>query len=283
MTYRGILVPVCLLATGCGAVLDPQGPVGRAQRVILFDAVAIMLAIGVPAIVGTLAVAWWFRAGNARAVRRPQWSFSGRIEIVTWSVPLMTILFLGGIAWLGAHALDPMRGLEGEGEPLEVQVVALDWKWLFIYPDAGVASVNRLVLPVGAPVTFHITSASVMTAFFIPQLGSMIYAMNGMESRLNLAADTPGQYRGMASHYSGAGFPGMHFVVDAVPAERFGGWVAETRQAEKALDAAAYAELGRQSSDVAPFVYGRVDPALFAGIVSRRIPAAVPGQAEAAR
>jgi cytochrome o ubiquinol oxidase subunit 2 len=133
------------------------------------------------------------------------------------------------------------------------------------------------------PVTFHITSASVMTAFFIPQLGSMIYAMNGMETRLNLAADTPGQYRGMASHYSGAGFPGMHFVVDAVPAERFAGWVAETRQAEKALDAAAYAELGRQSSDVAPFVYGRVDPALFAGIVSRRIPAAVPGQAEAAR
>ncbi len=282
MSHRRIL-PLCLLFAGCGAVLDPQGPVGSAQRTILFNAVAIMLVIVVPVIVGTLALAWWFRAGNPRARRRPEWSYSGSLELITWSIPLMVILFLGGITWIGAHALDPARALASPNKPLDVQVVALDWKWLFIYPEQDVAAVNRLVIPVGTPVQFHITSASVMTAFFIPQLGSMIYAMNGMESRLNLQADTAGAFRGMASHYSGAGFPGMNFSTEAVAPERFAAWIDDTRREARTLDRAAYTELGRPSRDVAPFAFGRVDPALFAGIVSGAVPPAVPGPEETRR
>ncbi len=157
---------------GCRGVLDPQGPVGAGEKLILLDALGIMLVIVVPVIVATLAFAWWFRASNLRARHLPDWSFSGRIELVVWSIPALVIMFLGGLAWISSHDLDPARPLPaGKVQPLEVDVVSLDWKWLFIYPDQGVASVNELVAPVGAPLRLRLTSGSVMTAFFVPQLG----------------------------------------------------------------------------------------------------------------
>ena len=167
--------------TGCSSVvLDPKGPVGTAETMILYNALAIMLVIVVPTILATLVVAWWFRASNTRATYRPEWVFSGRIELVVWSIPLMTILLLSGVIWSGSHALDPAQPLRSTVKPLEVEVVSLDWKWLFIYPAQGVAAVNDLVVPAGTPVHFRLTSASVMSVFFVPQLGSMIYTMNGM-------------------------------------------------------------------------------------------------------
>ena len=220
-----------LLLTACQpAVLDPQGPVGIAEKTILIDSLAIMLAIVVPTIVATFAFAWWFRASNTRARYLPNWAYSGRIELIVWGIPLLVIMLLGGVAWIGSHDLDPAKpcpaGADGHGHdpttaaaPLEVQVVSLDWKWLFIYPGQGVASVNQLVVPAGVPIHFSLTSASVMNAFFIPQLGSMIYTMNGMTTQLNLQADAPGTFRGLSSHYSGDGFSGMHFDVQAVPAD----------------------------------------------------------------
>src|SRR5262249_18358978 len=174
-----------------------------------------MLAIVIPVIVATLAFAWWYRASNTRARRLPDFAYSGRIELVVWSIPVLVVMFLGGMAWVSSHQLDPAEPA-GPGKPLDVQVVSLDWKWLFIYPDQGVASVNRLVLPVGTPVRFQLTSASVMTAFFIPRLGSMIYTMNGMVTPLNLRADRPGVFQGEASHFSGDGFSDMRFETDAV-------------------------------------------------------------------
>ena len=196
---------------------------------ILIDSLAIMLAIVVPTIVATLAFAWWFRASNTRARYLPDWDYSGRIELIVWSIPLLVIMLLGGVAWIGSHDLDPAKPLASNTPPLEVQVVSLDWKWLFIYPDQGVASVNQLVVPVGVPLHFSLTSASVMNAFFIPQLGSMIYTMNGMTTQLNLQADAPGTFRGLSSHFSGDGFSDMHFEVLAVPAERFNAWIEATR------------------------------------------------------
>jgi cytochrome o ubiquinol oxidase subunit 2 len=255
---------------GCSGVLDPQGPIGASEKQILFDAVAIMLAIVVPVIVATLAFAWWFRASNSRARYLPDWEFSGRIELVVWSIPVLVIMFLGGLAWISSHDLDPARPLPGK--PVEVQVVSLDWKWLFIYPDQGIASVNELVVPAGTPLHLRLTSGSVMTAFFVPQLGSMIYTMNGMVTQLYLRADRPGSYPGLASHFSGDGFSGMHFQAQAVTPTAFAAWVAAAKAAGPVLDGPAYEALSRQSQDVAPFTYRAAAPGLFDQITTQQLP-----------
>jgi cytochrome o ubiquinol oxidase subunit 2 len=261
------------LLGGCNGVLDPQGPVGAGEKQILLDSVAIMLVIVIPVIVATLVFAWWFRASNSRARYLPDWEFSGRIELVVWSIPALMIMFLGGLAWISSHDLDPARPLPaGAAQPLQVEVVSLDWKWLFIYPDQGVASVNELVAPVGAPIHFRLTSGSVMTAFFIPQLGSMIYTMNGMVTQLNLRADRPGSYPGLASHFSGDGFSGMHFDTQAVSPAAFAAWVAAAKSAGPVLDRASYVALSRQSQDVAPFTYRAVAPGLFDQIAMQQLP-----------
>ena len=264
---------------GCHlAVLDARGPVGQADKTILIDSLAIMLAIVVPTILATLAFAWWYRAGNARARHLPDWSHSGRIELVVWAIPAMVIILLGGVSWIGSHELDPARPLKGKVAALDIQVVSLDWKWLFIYPQQGVASVNELVVPAGVPLHFSLTSASVMNSFFVPELGSMIYTMNGMVTELNLMADAPGTFAGRSAHYSGDGFSDMHFVVRAVAAADFAGWVAKTRRGTSALDARTYEALEQPGGNVAPVVFASVTPGLFRDIAAQVIaPAPGPG------
>jgi cytochrome o ubiquinol oxidase subunit II len=266
-----LLAPVVLTACEPG-VLDPQGAVGIANKTILIDSLAIMLAIVLPTIAATLGFAWWYRASNSKARYRPDFVYSGQIELITWAIPLLTILLLGGVAWVGSHDLDPARPLPSKEPALNVQVVSLDWKWLFIYPDQHVASVNRLVIPAGVPVRFALTSGSVMTAFFVPQLGSMIYTMNGMRTQLNLIADAPGNFRGLASHYSGDGFSTMHFDVAAVPAGQFSAWVNATRGTGPTLTGQSYEDLAKQSLSVAPFTYRDVEPDLFQKIVTQVLP-----------
>lgn len=253
------------------SLLQPRGPVGVAERVLLLDSLAVMLVIVVPTIVATLAFAWWFRASNPRARRLPEWAYSGRIELVTWSVPLLTIMLLGGVTWVGAHALDPARRLVSKTPALEVQVVSLDWKWLFIYPAQHVASVNELVIPVATPVHFTLTSASVLNTFFVPQLGSMIYTMNGMADELNLQADRAGDYYGQSSHFSGDGFSDMHFMVHSVSDGGFASWVQTAQHDGRTLDASSYSLLARQSTNVPAFTYGNADSSLFDRIVSQSV------------
>jgi cytochrome o ubiquinol oxidase subunit 2 len=265
------VLTVALLA-GCDwAVLDPRGPVGQADRTILLGSLAIMLAIAVPTVVATFAFAWWFRASNTRARYRPDWEFSGAIELVVWSIPCMVILLLGGVAWIGSHLLDPAKPLSARQAPVEVQVVSLDWKWLFIYPNEGIASVNQLVVPAGVPLRFSITSASVWNVFFVPQLGSMIYAMNGMRTQLNLQADEPGTFHGMSAHFSGDGFSDMRFAVRAVSSNEFAAWVKATKGVGRSLDAASYAALAKQSVNVPPSTFGAVTPELFSQVVRQEI------------
>lgn len=266
-----LTLPVVLLA-GCeAAILDPKGPIGEANRTILIDSLAIMLAIVVPTILATFAFAWWFRASNRKATHRPDWEFSARIEMVVWFLPLLVIILLGGVTWIGAHALDPYRPIDSKTEPFDVEVVSLDWKWLFIYPKQQVATLNRLVIPAATPVRFRITSASVMNTFFVPQLGSMIYAMNGMTTTLHLQADHAGTYRGISGHFSGDGFASMHFDVDALPPAQFAAWAAGARGQGGALDAARYRTLLPQSIGDQPTTFGSVDTDLFARIVSLHI------------
>jgi cytochrome o ubiquinol oxidase subunit 2 len=258
---------------GCfGGVLEPQGPIGAANLKIMYNALAIMLAIVVPTIIATLAFAWWFRASNPRAQYRPDWVYSGRLELLVWGIPLLVIVFLGGVIWVGSHALDPFKPIESQSKPIEVQVVSLDWKWLFIYPDQGIASVNELVVPADVPVHFSLTSATVMNQFFVPQLGSMIATMNGMVTQLHLQADHPGDYYGQSAQFSGDGFSGMHFNVRAVPPDDFARWLDTVRTAGSALDRNTYIALAQESQNVRPFTYRTVEPNLFQAIVTQQIP-----------
>jgi cytochrome o ubiquinol oxidase subunit 2 len=254
---------------GCSeGVLDPKGPIAVAERQILFNSLGIMLAIVIPTILATLIVAFWFRSSNTRARYLPDFNYSGRLEILVWSIPAMTVLLVGGVAWIGAHDLDPRKSINSTVKPISVQVVSLDWKWLFIYPDEGIASVNRLVVPVGTPISFQLTSSGVMNSFFVPQLGGQIYTMSGMATQLQLQADHSGSYPGLSAQFSGDGFADMHFIVDAVPAQQFDQWVTATRDGGPVLDSQTYADLAEPSEAVAPFTYREVAPDLFNGILS---------------
>jgi cytochrome o ubiquinol oxidase subunit 2 len=253
-------------------ILDPQGPIGAAEKTILIDSVGIMLAIVLPTIVAIFAFAYWFRASNVKAFRWPDWEHSGRIELVVWSIPTLTVILLGGVAWIGAHQLDPAKAIEGADKPLTIQAVSLDWKWLFIYPDQRVATINTLTVPAGAPLKFELTSASVMNVFFIPQFGSMIYTMNGMDSRLNLQADTPGTFQGLSAHFSGDGFSDMHFDVHVVPPEEFTKWAQDSSNAANALDAGSYRQIAKPSMNNAQAIYRLADPDLFNSIVTQKLP-----------
>jgi cytochrome o ubiquinol oxidase subunit 2 len=255
-------------------VLDPQGPVSAAEKLILINATGIMLVVVVPVVVLTLAFAWWYRASNKRAKFRPDLVYSGSIELVVWAVPAMVVILLAGVAWIGAHDLDPAAKLNSDVKPMRVEVVSLDWKWLFIYPDLHVASVNRLIVPVGTPLEFTLTSATVMNAFFIPQLGTQIYTMPGMSTHLNLMADRAGSYPGLSSHFSGDGFSDMQFTVQALPAVEFDSWLGNARNSGTILNADAYNDLAKPSKKVAPRSYADVDPMLYEHILRLSAPMA---------
>jgi cytochrome o ubiquinol oxidase subunit II len=244
-------------------VLDPQGPIASAERAILLNSTTIMLVVVVPVIVITLAFAWWYRASNTRATYQPNWAHSGAIEFVVWSIPAMVVLLLAGVAWTGSHDLDPARKLSPNVKPLRIEVVSLDWKWLFIYPDSEVGTLNQVIVPAGVPLEFVLTSANVMNAFWVPQLGSQIYTMPGMTTRLNLLAEHAGDYPGRSSNFSGDGFSDMRFVVHAIPAAAFSNWLGVTQSEGATLDARAYSQLARSGSDVSIKTYRSVEPGLF--------------------
>ena len=261
-----VLIGVALL-TGCTeGVLDPQGPIAAAERQIMFNATGIMLAIVIPTILATLGVAYWFRSSNTRARYLPEFENSGRLELLIWSIPIMTVILVGGVAWVGSYDLDPRKPIASEAKPVQVQVVSLDWKWLFIYPEQGIATVNQLTVPAGTPVHFELTSSGVMNSFFVPQLGSMIYTMPGMVTQLYLQADRPGSYRGLSANFSGEGFSDMRFTVNAVGSEDFSRWVDSVRSAGPVLDAQVYSDLAKPSVAVAPSTFRAVAPDLFNGI-----------------
>ena len=270
---RLLPLPAALLLSGCQwAVLDPKGPIGLQERSIILTATVLMLIVVVPVIALILAFAWRYRASNAKAEYRPNWAHSGRIEAVVWLIPCIIIAALGVITWRSSHSLDPYRPLTSKVKPIRIDAVALDWKWLFIYPDQKVATVNEVAFPANVPVEFHITSATVMNAFFIPQLGSQIYAMAGMQTQLHLLASEPGTYQGLSSNYSGDGFSGMTFKAMAEPSRQgFEAWLAKVKASRQTLGASAYAQLARPSESNPVAYYSQVQPDLFADIVAGRL------------
>jgi cytochrome o ubiquinol oxidase subunit 2 len=270
---RGLVVCAAGLVASCqqAGVLDPQGPIGAAQLLLLINSTEIMLVVVIPVILATLGFAWWYRSSNPRASRASDESYEGRIEFVTWSIPALIVILLGGVIWISSHQLDPRAPIPANTKPLRVEVVALDWKWLFIYPDQGIAAVNQLVVPVGTPIEFRLTSATVMNSFFIPQLGSQIYTMGGMTTHLNLMADHPGEFPGFSANFSGDGFADMRFIVKAVPAGDFDSWVAQVRGSGSALDLPGYAALAKPSIAVPPRTYRSAEPKLFERIIEQTV------------
>ncbi|HXS20737.1 MAG TPA: ubiquinol oxidase subunit II [Steroidobacteraceae bacterium] len=277
---RPLSLLAALLLPGCQwAVLDPKGPIGVQERSIIITATVLMLIVVVPVIALILIFAWRYRASNGKAEYRPNWSHSNRIEAVVWLIPCIIIAALAVITWRTSHLLDPYRPLDSKVKPIRIDAVALDWKWLFIYPDQKVATVNEVAFPANVPVEFHITSATVMNAFFIPQLGSQIYAMAGMQTQLHLLASEPGTYQGLSSNYSGDGFSGMTFKAIAVPSQQgFDAWLAKVKTSQQTLGEAAYERLAAPSENDPVAYYSQVQPDLFADIVRRKaVPPAVLG------
>jgi len=266
------LLPLVLLG-GCNAVvMHPAGDVAVQQRDLILVSTGLMLLVIVPVLALTGLFAWRYRQSNTDAKYEPDWDHSTQLELVIWAIPLLIIIVLGAVTWVSTHVLDPYRPIERLApgrtiarnvRPLEVQVVALDWKWLFIYPEYGIATVNQLAAPVDRPIAFKITSSTVMNAFYVPALAGMIYAMPGMETKLHAVINKPGSYDGMSSNYSGAGFSGMRFRFYGLSDQGFAQWVAGVKAKPLVLDRGAYLRLERPTEHVKPIQFGTVDPALY--------------------
>lgn len=272
------LFPLALLG-GCDmVVMDPSGDIAAQQADLIIVSTLLMLIVIVPVILLTFFFAWRYRQNNKDATYDPEWDHSAKLELVIWGVPLLIIMALGLVTWISTHKLDPYRPLDridtnrplaADHEPLTVEVVSLDWKWLFIYPEQGVASVNELVTPVDVPIRFHITSSFTMNSFYIPALAGQIYAMGGMQTTLNAVINEPGVYEGFSANYSGAGFSDMRFKYLGVPDDEFQAWVDKAKQQGSILDRPEYLKLAKPSSDEPVSYYSTVAPDLYHAILNR--------------
>jgi cytochrome o ubiquinol oxidase subunit II len=276
-----LLLPLFFALAGCKTVvLSPSGEIAAQQRDLLVQSTALMLLIIVPVMALTAWFAWHYRHGNKAARYEPDWDHSTQLELVIWGAPLLIIICLGALTWMGTHLLDPYRPLtpaaasertptyRSDRSPLEVQVVALDWKWLFLYPEYGIATVNELAAPVDRPIAFRITSSAVMNSLYIPALAGQIYAMPGMETKLHAVINKAGTYEGFSANYSGAGFSGMRFAFRALDEAGFDKWVANVRAVGGSLGRERYLELERPSENEPVRTFGTVDNTLYKAILN---------------
>ncbi|MBW9088310.1 ubiquinol oxidase subunit II [Rhizobium wenxiniae] len=263
---------------GCDlVVMSPSGDIAQQQADLIVVSTALMLLIIVPVLFLTLYFAWHYRHSNTKAKYDPEWHHSTRLEVVIWAAPLAIIIALGAITWISTHKLDPFRPLDRidaersipEGtKPLEVEVVALDWKWLFFYPEYGIATVNEMAAPIDRPITFKITSSSVMNSFYVPALAGMIYAMPGMETKLHAVINKEGVFDGFSSNYSGAGFSHMRFKFHSLNQDGFDGWIARVKQNGTALNQDAYLKLEKPSEREPVRYYATVADGLYQRVLN---------------
>ncbi|WP_348698007.1 ubiquinol oxidase subunit II [Duganella fentianensis] len=279
LAQRGLFVAALIALAGCNTVvMNPSGDIAQQQSHLIMVSTALMLLIIVPVIFLTLLFAWRYRKNNTAAKYEPDWDHSTRLELVIWGAPLLIIIALGLLTWISTHLLDPYRPLtrldanrpiSAAVKPMEVEVVALDWKWLFIYPEQGVATINELYAPVDVPVRFKITATEVMNSFYIPALAGQIYAMPGMETQLNAVINKAGVYEGFSANYSGAGFSHMRFKFYGTSQADFDKWVDSTRASTETLDRATYTEVAKPSEREPVRRFGKVDADLYDAIVNR--------------
>lgn len=266
------LIASMILLSGCdSALLNPKGQIAMEQRSLILTAFGLMMIVVIPAVLMAVVFAWKYRASNTNAKYSPNWSHSNKVEAVVWTVPILIIVFLGILTWKSTHALEPSKPLASDAKPVVIEVVSLDWKWLFIYPEQGIATVNQIAFPANRPVSFKITSNTVMNSFFIPTLGSQIYAMAGMQTRLNLIANEAGTFDGISSNFSGRGFSGMKFKAIATPDEAsFEQWVAKAKQSPDALMTMDdFNKLAAPSENHPVEFFSSVKPELFKEIIGQ--------------
>jgi cytochrome o ubiquinol oxidase subunit 2 len=278
---RGLFLASLAALAGCNmVVLNPSGDIAKQQADLIVISVLLMAIIIVPVMILTVVFAIKYRKGNNEKYE-PDWDHSTKLELVIWGVPLLIIIALGVITWISTHKLDPYRPLErldanrpipASTKPLEVQVVSMDWKWLFIYPEQGIATVNELVTPVDVPIRFKLTSTHVMNTFYVPALAGMIYTMAGMETQLNAVMNEEGVYKGFSGNYSGAGFSGMRFDHKGVSQAEFDRWVQSVKAGGGSLDRDNYLELEKPSVSEPVRLYGSVDPTLYRKILNLCVP-----------
>ncbi len=270
ISLRVTLLFLAISLPGCSYELfDPKGPVAEQQMWLIIFSAAIMLIVVIPVMVMGAWFPYRYRANRRNAEYKPNWEHSNRIEFVVWAVPIVIILVLGAITFITSHSLDPRQPIASENPQKVIQVVAMDWKWLFIYPDEQIATVNEIAIPVDTPIQFLVTSDTVMNSFFIPQLGTQIYAMSGMENRLHLMATEAGEYEGFSANYSGFGFSGMKFTAIARDEEGYADWIATVKASGGTLDSSELDALRVKSRDVQPLYYSEVDSNLFSEIITR--------------
>ncbi len=259
-----------LLLSGCNmAVLDPKGAIGMEQKSLILTATWLMLIVVVPVIIMTFLFAWKYRASNKKATYAPNWSHSNKIEFVVWTIPCIIIVFLGILTWNTTHKLDPRVPLVSDAKPIVIEAISLDWKWLFIYPEQGIATVNEISFPANVPVQFKVTSGSVMNSFFIPQLGSQIYAMAGMQNQVHLIANEEGSYKGISANFSGKGFSGMKFNAYVTSPEKFAQWVAKVKQSPQGLQLADYEQLAKPTENNPVTYFSTVKPNIYQDIINK--------------
>ncbi|ALV93183.1 MULTISPECIES: cytochrome o ubiquinol oxidase subunit II [Pantoea] len=266
------LIAGAVLLSGCdSALLNPKGQIALEQRSLILTAFGLMMIVVIPAVFMAVFFAWKYRATNTNATYSPNWSHSNKVEAVVWTIPILIIIFLGVLTWKSTHALEPSKPLVSDVKPVEIDVVALDWKWLFIYPEQGIATVNQIAFPANTPVNFKITSNSVMNSFFIPTLGSQIYAMAGMQTKLHLIANEPGTFDGISANFSGRGFSGMKFKAIATKDDaEFQQWVAKVKAAPNALTTMDDFEKLAAPSENHPVEYfSTANPELFKQVIDK--------------
>lgn len=283
---KGFLAAAVLLLSGCNTVLlNPSGAVAAQQGHLIVQSTVLMLLIVIPVIVLTAVFAWRYRESNRNATYTPDWDHSTQLELVIWAAPLLIIIALGALTWISSHTLDPFRPLRrldatraipSGTRPLTIEVVALDWKWLFIYPEQGIATVNEVAAPVDVPINFKITASSVMNSFFVPALAGQVYAMPGMQTQLNAVMNHPGTYEGFSANYSGAGFSGMRFQFKGLSAEQFSQWLQSVKGTGRELSKSGYQELARPSEREPVRLYSSVDASLYDAILNQCVASSCP-------
>jgi len=268
------LLCVVPLLSGCNELIlfNPKGPIGESEKVIILVSFVLMLLVVIPVIVMSIWFPLKYRESNTKAHYDPNWSYSKKIEIAMWLIPIIIVSILSTILWIETHRLDPYKPIQSDVKPLDVEVVSLDWKWLFIYPEQNIAVVNQFVFPAKTPLSFKITSDTVMTSFFIPQLGSQIYAMAGMQTRLHLLADEQGDYTGQNQQFSGSGFPDMSFNAKATSQESFDSWVQQVKKSPDKLDTARFEELRKPGVSTSVIHFSSIEPGLFEKIINKYDP-----------
>ena len=276
--YRLVPLLPLLMLTGCNmVVMSPSGDIAAQQRDLIVVSTVLMLLIIVPVMALILLFAWHYRRSNTAAVYDPDWHHSTALEVVIWSAPLVIIVALGAVTWITTHKLDPYRPLDrldaarpipADVRPLTVEVVALDWKWLFFYPEQGIATVNEMAAPVDRPIEFKITASSVMNSFYIPALAGQIYAMPGMQTKLHAVINKPGDFEGFSANYSGEGFTHMRFRFHGLEAAGFDEWVARVKQQGTALNRDTYLKLEKPSEREPVRYYASVENGLYEAILN---------------